>query len=307
MPSFAVLITNFNHGKFLRECIDSALQQSRPPDEIIVCDNGSTDTSVEILKTYGEKITLIEAGRDPSLNSRHNAANSLHRCFARSQSDWCLLLDSDDYFAPAKIATLEYAILTNPGHCLFQSTMQWVDENGKTLGLYRDAHYHTDDPWRAIRQHHDCDFFYPSSALCVHRSVLDSALPFDFSIAPQLASDTRIGIAALFHGRIFTLENPLVAWRRHSQSLSQTDSTAQRFYLFRQTLRRAQVFNHYAQQHEQAALSTLRNPRIYKQILGALLPLSLRDYLRKSTIRHQIPATASSPASTYLEHSRAPF
>ena len=57
--TISVLIPSYNEEKSIAACIDSCLNQSRPVDEIIIIDDGSTDTTPEILSSYGAKITNI--------------------------------------------------------------------------------------------------------------------------------------------------------------------------------------------------------------------------------------------------------
>lgn len=60
--TLSVVIPNYNHARFLPDSIDSILHQSRPPDEIIVVDDASSDNSVEILRAYAardDRIRLI--------------------------------------------------------------------------------------------------------------------------------------------------------------------------------------------------------------------------------------------------------
>ena len=56
---FSILITSFNKGKYLDECIKSCLNQSEKNFEIIVCDNYSDDNSNSIFKKYEKNINLI--------------------------------------------------------------------------------------------------------------------------------------------------------------------------------------------------------------------------------------------------------
>jgi glycosyltransferase involved in cell wall biosynthesis len=51
-----ILINNYNYGRFLRDAIDSALNQTYSNTEVIVVDDGSTDSSREIIASYGERI-----------------------------------------------------------------------------------------------------------------------------------------------------------------------------------------------------------------------------------------------------------
>jgi glycosyltransferase involved in cell wall biosynthesis len=93
----SVIIPCFNAQKWLTEAIDSCLKQTYPNLEVIVIDDGSTDGSLETIKSYGNRI-LWETGPNRGGNYARN------RGFALSSGDYIQYLDADDYLLPDKIA-----------------------------------------------------------------------------------------------------------------------------------------------------------------------------------------------------------
>lgn len=59
LPLVSIIINNYNYGRFLREAIDSALNQTYPHVEVIVVDDGSTDGSQEIITSYGDRVIPV--------------------------------------------------------------------------------------------------------------------------------------------------------------------------------------------------------------------------------------------------------
>ena len=59
MPRFSVIIPVYNRGQFVKKAIDSVLAQTNDDFEIIVVDDGSTDDTVDVIKSYGEQVRLI--------------------------------------------------------------------------------------------------------------------------------------------------------------------------------------------------------------------------------------------------------
>jgi glycosyltransferase involved in cell wall biosynthesis len=280
-PTTAILINNRNNASHVRQCVDSALAQTSPADEIVVYDDESDDGAREILRGYGNRITLIEGSSTGIESPRLRAAHAIHQSVRHSSAEWCFLLDGDDWFLPEKLERYLAAITENEGLSLVQAPMIYVDDGGAVLGEYREPRFHAvDDHWREVFRRRECDFFYPTGALAVHRGVLDAELPLDFSRCPYLASDFRIAMLAMYHGRILTLEEPLTCWRRHAASISLKNATS-RFYLLRMLTARALVFNFYARKRGCPEIRWWTNPRVFKRLLGSAAPRGLLNGLRE--------------------------
>ena len=92
----SIIISNYNYQQFLKDAIDSALDQTYDPVEVIVVDDGSTDNSPEIIKEYGNKIT-------PILKENQGRISTWNCGYAESRGDILCFLDSDDVFLPYKV------------------------------------------------------------------------------------------------------------------------------------------------------------------------------------------------------------
>ncbi|MEC4817763.1 MAG: glycosyltransferase [Scytonema sp. PMC 1069.18] len=92
----SIIIPCFNAEKWLAEAIDSCLQQTYSNIEVIVIDDGSTDKSLEIIKSYGKRIIWE---RVPHKGANH----ARNRGFVLSKGKYIQYLDADDYILPEKI------------------------------------------------------------------------------------------------------------------------------------------------------------------------------------------------------------
>ncbi len=92
----SVIVPAYNHAAYVRECIDSALNQTYPDVEVVVVDDGSTDGTYEILRTYGDRITLIRQENRGTQAARNTAIRA-------STGEFIALLDSDDVWLPHKL------------------------------------------------------------------------------------------------------------------------------------------------------------------------------------------------------------
>lgn len=95
-PLVSILIPCHNAQSWIAQCIGSALSQTWPLKEVIVVDDGSTDDSLAVIQSFGERIRW-ETGPNRGGNAARN------RLLELAQGDWLQYLDADDYLWPDKI------------------------------------------------------------------------------------------------------------------------------------------------------------------------------------------------------------
>jgi|GEM_PF-2046206 len=98
IQSISVLIPNYNRAGLIGRVIEAARAQTRPPDEIIVVDDRSTDNSVEVLRASGVKLICHADNAGPAV-ARNNAA-------AASSGELLVFVDADAVAAPGMIEAL---------------------------------------------------------------------------------------------------------------------------------------------------------------------------------------------------------
>lgn len=94
MPKFSIIIPVYNSEKYLKQCIDSVLNQSYDDYEIIAINDKSNDNSEKILREYGNKINLHNVKEKNGVGPSH--ARNIGIKMAKG--DYILFLDSDDYY-----------------------------------------------------------------------------------------------------------------------------------------------------------------------------------------------------------------
>lgn len=93
--SLTVIIPNYNKEKYLNKCIESVLNQSLQPDEIIVVDDVSTDNSRTILKELQDKHAIVRA---IFLEQNGGVSNARNVGLMNAETEYVTFLDSDDYY-----------------------------------------------------------------------------------------------------------------------------------------------------------------------------------------------------------------
>lgn len=101
-PSISVVITNHNNGNLIAECIHSVLSQTQLPHEIIIVDDGSNDSSLNIIKNFTNQSPRIRA----IYTANHGQVAATAAGIAAAKSEVVSLLDGDDFYYPEHIATV---------------------------------------------------------------------------------------------------------------------------------------------------------------------------------------------------------
>ena len=101
-PLLSVVLPVYNVAPYLRQCLDSLVAQSRPPDEIIAVDDGATDDCPEILADYARRMPTLRIIRQ--VNGGLSVARNTG--IAQARGKYLAFLDSDDFAAPSLYATL---------------------------------------------------------------------------------------------------------------------------------------------------------------------------------------------------------
>jgi len=98
--SVSVIIPARNAAPYIRTAIDSALNQTHPPLEVLVIDGGSSDGTQDLVRAYGEPVKLLEEkpGR-PGIGAARNVG------VEAASGEWLAFLDADDWWDPRKIAS----------------------------------------------------------------------------------------------------------------------------------------------------------------------------------------------------------
>lgn len=280
MSTTAILITNYNNAPWIRACVDSALAQTRPADEVVVFDDGSDDGSLDLLRGYGDRICLIEGRREqgPARKIERQAVGveaGLRACTARHVH----LLDGDDVYASDRIEAYEAGWAAHPRAAMVQARLRMIDVEGNPVGAWKvEAPTGTQDLAGLIRSTGDPGRFYVSSALAFDRTVLEAALPMDFSDNLPVGIDTRLAFEAALRGPVLTLPMVHTAYRIRTGSMA-AETGVRGAARHVETARNLRCFNLAARRLGQPTARVWTSPKWLRQRLRAALPSWCGDRL----------------------------
>ncbi len=98
MPKVSIIIPSFNHEQFVAETIQSVLDQTYQDFEIVITDDGSTDSTVDIIKTFADRRIKLFC-----FQQNQGASRAANNCIDHSSGEYIAMLSSDDAFYPEKL------------------------------------------------------------------------------------------------------------------------------------------------------------------------------------------------------------
>lgn len=208
----SIIIPNYNYEQFLGRAIDSALEQDHRNVEVVVVDDASTDASVAVIESYGDKIRPCLRRR----NGGHGAA--FNTGFQASTGEIVLFLDADDYLYPNAVSEVLDEWDADVAQAQFR--LHLVDEN-----------QHIKDVFPPPEQPFDSGDVVPellrkgryrttvTSGLAFDREALEPIMPMPESDFRQ-GADGYLATLAPLHGEVKSIDTCLGAYRIHGANHS---------------------------------------------------------------------------------------
>jgi hypothetical protein len=216
----SVVIPSYNYEAYVGRAVASALAIDWPDVEVVVVDDGSTDESVGVLRTFGKRITLLQQE-----NSGPRVA--CNAGYVASTGDAVLFLDSDDVVDPAVARRAAEVWRTGVSKVQFQ--MRRIDSQGNSTGRAFPDFPSRPSPdevraWMTSTGEYPTP---PGSGNLYARSYLQQLFPLDDRCGD--ATDSACLAAAPFLGDVVTVDEPLVSYRVHGANRSGLRADPSRF------------------------------------------------------------------------------
>jgi glycosyltransferase involved in cell wall biosynthesis len=205
-PSVSVIIPTYNRSDAVSRALSSVASQSRPPDEILVVDDGSTDGTPEhIPELFPEAIYLRQENR--------GASAARNRGIREARGDYVAFLDSDDEWLPRKLEH-QLEALEKDEHPLCHTNEIWI-RNGRRVNQMKK---HQKYGGRIFEKCLPLCIISASSAV-LHRNLFDRVGLFDESLPVCEDYDLWLRICALYP--VLYLDEPLIVkYGGHEDQLS---------------------------------------------------------------------------------------
>ncbi|MCA1727567.1 MAG: glycosyltransferase, partial [Actinobacteria bacterium] len=131
-PAISVALCTYQGQPFLLEQLASIMGQTRPPDEVVVCDDGSTDSTLSLLERFRADAPFpVRIHRNPE---RLGFVANFEQAIGRCRGDVILLCDQDDVWHRRKLAAVERAFVEDPGLGGVFTDADLIDASSRALG-----------------------------------------------------------------------------------------------------------------------------------------------------------------------------
>ena len=213
----SVALCTYNGEKYLNQQIDSILKQSIKVDEIIVCDDGSLDSTLSILEQYQKKhpsLFKIFVNKE-NLRSMKNFEKAISLC----NHDIIFLCDQDDLWIPEKVKIYLTYFNENPKIKVIASNGFAIDDHGKLLDVLTIW-----DIVGLVRKLAEVDFFsiinlslnfVTGATMAIRKDYLTKVLPFP--MIDEYHHDEWIAMIASLHGQFAFIDDKTIYYRQHKQ------------------------------------------------------------------------------------------
>lgn len=207
-PTTSIAMATYNGARFLTEQLESFLRQTRLPDELVACDDGSTDATLDILEAFSMRapftVRIVRNPRNLGFTANFSQAIALCHC------DLVFLADQDDVWFPDKVETLVQKFVDLPRSLILVHDGRLVDEAREWSGATKLGQIRAG--WRSEAP------LVAGALSAMRRELGPLVLPVPHGV---IGHDVWIHLLARHLGLRSVVDIPLQDIRRHGDNTSE--------------------------------------------------------------------------------------
>ena len=207
----SVAMATYNGEKFIKEQIDTILKNMGSCDELIISDDGSTDSTIKIVKEYIKKDKRIKLVKGPGKGVKQNFMNAI----MNTKGKYIFLSDQDDIWDKDKIKTVDKVFEDN--NC------NVVVHNATIIDKELKPHKKTFFEFRKSKSGILGNIYknkYIGCCMAFKRELIDKIVPIPDNIEMH---DQWIGILGERYGKSIFVDKCLIKYRRHDNNVSKME------------------------------------------------------------------------------------
>lgn len=210
--TISVCMATFNGEKYIKDQLDSILAQIAPHDEVVICDDGSSDATLSIINKFND--ARIRVFENPV---RLGYVGNFERALTLSVGDYIFFSDQDDIWLPGRVNEMMNSLNENSEVLLVASNFDLIDEAGVLVGEFRKLK--SVSKFRVVNigliflgrmPYYGCTFLFK-------RKILNYSLPIPSGIESH---DIWIALIANLFGGVINMPGATLQHRIHSRNVT---------------------------------------------------------------------------------------
>src|SRR5262249_45681560 len=265
MPKVSICIPTYNSAKYLRQAIESVLNQDYADYELGVCDNASTDKTTELCRGYDcSKVRYLR------FEEHTNQAGSFNRCVKNARGEFITILHADDYLLPGFLKDRVNRLSGHPEIGFVFGAVEVVNDRGSVVSLTRLWPQDRIFVPKELLSSLICGCIVSPPSLMVRRVIAEKAGLVRTDLT--WGHDWEWALRLAEHAGALYASRALAAYRMHGESgtaeiLRSAANGNQELRILKDTLDRLCAADRRFRQIRRPAYRALRNPHMY--FLGA--------------------------------------
>lgn len=128
MMLVSIIVPSFNQGRYIRETLDSILSQDYRPIEALVIDGGSTDETLDVLRSYGD-LPELRWWSEPD----KGVVDAVNKGLARASGEIVAIQSSDDVYLPGAVSAIATEFMADPELALAYGDVEYIDQDSRVI------------------------------------------------------------------------------------------------------------------------------------------------------------------------------
>jgi glycosyltransferase involved in cell wall biosynthesis len=210
----SICMATYNGNRYIKEQLESILPQMEETDELIICDDQSSDNTLDIINSISDNRIKVKIN-----NNRLGHVRNFEKAISLAKNEIIVLTDQDDIWSANKLNVVRKLFESNRKLTLYHHGITTIDSGGKIL----DKHFNDINLTynnknvvtkivRSLVKHH-----YFGCCMCFRKSLIPKLLPFPKA---SYAHDHWITATALVNGDVFCDNTSLISYRQHDMNVS---------------------------------------------------------------------------------------
>jgi glycosyltransferase involved in cell wall biosynthesis len=218
MESISVALCTYNGEEFLPKQLDSIKQQTKPIHELVVCDDGSRDATIEILEKFRQSVSFPVVIHQNSSNLGSN--KNFEQCLQKCSGEIIFLCDQDDVWMSNKVEIMTAYFQAHSNQDAVFSNAQIIDQRGLKTGntsfnqiefnQLAQAKWISGGSFEILLK----GYVVTGATMAIRKRCLPNLLPVP-EIIPELIHDGWMALMLAINNQIGFIAEPLIQYREH--------------------------------------------------------------------------------------------